>query len=149
MGCCWLLPIRDSCVPRPTYVTTTSHLTYMPEKCSQDILYEALEHFGRLVQVSIKSAADRKSRDALSSYIRTTFGDELSGVFQLVSLWKPIGGTVWRATSQVSELTCVLATSGWTSARCHQECCKSQSCVGFTEKDEDCDAEDRRYVSLE
>ena len=71
----------------------------MPENRSQDILYEALEHFGRLVQVSIKSAADRKSRDALSSYIRTTFGDELSGVFQLVSLWKPIGGTVWHATS--------------------------------------------------
>ena len=51
-------------------------------------------HFGKLVQVSIKKAADRKSRDTLASYIRTTFGDELSGVFQLVSLWKPIGGTV-------------------------------------------------------
>lgn len=50
--------------------------------------------FGKKVGIAMRKSADKKTRDAASAYLRTSQADELSGVFQLVLLWKALGHTV-------------------------------------------------------
>lgn len=47
--------------------------------------------FGRLMKVEVKGGADSNGRNSLKTYARLNEEGELSGVFQLVTRWKPIG----------------------------------------------------------
>lgn len=65
---------------------------------SKDILFDIMMSFGEMVKIALRQGADQKTRDAAESYMRQEFDGELSGVFQLVLLWKAVGHTV-RAIS--------------------------------------------------
>lgn len=82
----------------------------LTEILHQRILYEVMMEFGQSVKIALKKGADQSTRDAAESYLRQDFSDELSGVFQLVLLWKAIGHTVRNRFAQLRKLLTTLQT---------------------------------------